>query len=156
MQENTETVPGNALADPGSQALVGSEHAHIGQAWWFALPMVQNQSSKPLELIDAKVLDLPKGLKVREYKAFNSRETDGVGLIFSDGDSQFPVAQYTDYSKRHIQLNPKEDNSYYYSVKVLVTGKISGEASQCRFTYEQDGSRYRQDIPCRFTLSLEK
>ncbi|MEU6978659.1 MULTISPECIES: hypothetical protein [unclassified Streptomyces] len=79
-----------------------------------------------------------------------------MALIFPDGDSQFPSATYTDYSKGPIKLDPGKENRIYHSVKVTVTGPISGEASACRFTYKQGADRFTQDLPCRFTLSLEK
>ncbi|MFC8505116.1 hypothetical protein ACFU3J_00350 [Streptomyces sp. NPDC057411] len=117
---------------------------------------MRNESDSPVELIDARVLDLPKGLKVNRYAAFDSEETRGVALIFPDGDPQFPAATYKDYSKQPIKLDPGKENYIYHSVKVTVTGPVSGEASTCRFTYTQGSDRFTQDLPCRFTLSLEK
>lgn len=144
------------MIGPGDDSIVGSEHAAIGQSWWFALPLVQNRSNSPVELTGVQVLDLPRGLKVSQYAAFSSEETNGVALIFPDGDSQFPVAKYKDYSKRPVKLAPGNENDIYYSVKVSVNGRVSGEASLCRFAYSQGSDRYTQDLPCRFALKLEK
>lgn len=152
----TEAIKGNALRDPSPGGVAGNDHAKVGQAWWAALPLTQNVSSKPLELLDAQVLDLPKGLKISRYAAFNSEETNGVGLLFPDGSSDFPVSKYKDYSKSPIKLDPQKDGYFYYSVRLIVTGEVSGESSVCRYTYRQDGVKYMQDLPCRFTLKLEQ
>ncbi|GAA2787945.1 hypothetical protein GCM10019017_36660 [Streptomyces showdoensis] len=85
---------GDALTGPGDSAIVGSEHAKIGQYWWFALPMVQNQSDSPVKLTGVQVLDPPKGLQVIGYTAFSSAETRGVVLISPDGDPAFPTSTY--------------------------------------------------------------
>ncbi|MER8047158.1 hypothetical protein [Streptomyces sp. NPDC094032] len=135
--------------------MAGNDHAKIGQAWWAALPLTQNVSSKPLEMLDAQVLDLPKGLKISRYAVFNSEETNGIGLLFSDGSPDFPVSKYKDYSDGPVTLAPKKDSFFYYSVRLVVTGEVSGESSRCRYTYRQEGVKYRQDLPCRFTLKLE-
>ncbi|MFG3347850.1 hypothetical protein ACGF1Z_22605 [Streptomyces sp. NPDC048018] len=127
----------------------------MGQAFWVALPLTQNTTSKPIELVGVKVLDVPAGLEVTRYAAFSSEETDGIKLLFPDGSQEFPTWKFKDYSKSPIKLAPKEFSYFYYSARVVVTGEVEGEASRCRYAYRQGGVNYTQDLPCRFSITLE-
>ncbi|MER8042014.1 hypothetical protein [Streptomyces sp. NPDC094032] len=145
---------GNAL-DGGSGG-AGYAHARVGQAWWVALPMVQNRSGAAVEVVGVEVLDLPRGLSVQRYAAFDSAETRGVPLLFRDGDPGFTADAYKDYAKRPLRLEPGRPNSVYAAVKVVVTGEVAGDPSECRFTYDRGADRFTQVLPCGFTLRLEK
>ncbi|MFF9841227.1 hypothetical protein [Streptomyces sp. NPDC013740] len=146
---------GNALTG-GMSGLPSSEHAKVGQSWWFGLGTLRNRWDSPVELTDVRVLDLPEGLAVGRYAAFDSKETGGLLLVYQDGDPAFPTSTYKDHAKQPVELPPGEDSSLFYAVKTTVTGPLSGESSRCRYTYTQGSETFTQDLPCRFTLSLEK
>ncbi|MEU3344874.1 hypothetical protein ABZ723_07695 [Streptomyces sp. NPDC006700] len=71
LREAGQAVPGNALATDGVQSsgTVGTEHARVGEIWYFALPVPNNTSSTPIAITKVSVLHIPAGIKVLGYGA---------------------------------------------------------------------------------------
>jgi hypothetical protein len=140
-----------------SNGTVGTDHVRVGEEWWVAFPPVVNTSKQRLEVTGVKLLDVPKGLKVTEYRAVDSAESEGVSLISRQGDPDMPdITRLKDHSGRPIEVNSGTDSDIYFVARLKVTGPISKNANGCQFEYEQDSKKYAQTLQCDTALRLER
>lgn len=152
--DGSRPLEGNALE--GASGGAGYEHARVGEAWWVALPLVQNRSGAAVEVVDVQVLDMPRGLRAERYGTFDAAKIGGVALMARDGDPDVPTGTHDAYAKRPVRMEPGVTSTVYPAVKVVVTGEVSGDPSECRFTYRRGADRFTQVLPCGFTLRVEK
>ncbi|OKK06529.1 hypothetical protein AMK26_11020 [Streptomyces sp. CB03234] len=140
-----------------AQGTVGYDHARVGEEWWFALPLPYNQSSRPLRITKVELIDVPAGLEVAGYPAFDLDDTDGVPLLAKEGVPHMPrFSRLVDHSAAGVVVEPNSFSGYYYAAHLKITGPIREKGQGCRFQYEQDGEKYEQIVGCAFALRLEK
>ncbi|MGW7244558.1 hypothetical protein [Streptomyces sp. NPDC054804] len=141
-----------------STGRVGTEHAQLGEVFWAALPLPHNTSKDPVAINKARFTQIPKGLKIGEYRIFNANQSDGVYLLAYTGGKYGTKdpASFTNYAGKPIRLKGKQDSDYYYAAKVMVTGPVHTDLGGCSFWYEQNSRKYKQVLPCQVTIRIGK
>ncbi|MFF7216338.1 hypothetical protein ACFZAU_38380 [Streptomyces sp. NPDC008238] len=125
--------------------------------WWAALPPPTNVSDQDLEVTGAKVLRVPKGMKVLRYAAYSAKDTDGIVMLGIEGDAEDPhFERLHNHLHEPIKIKAKGDTDIYYVVRVQITGPIKGNLSGARFTYRQDGRTYEQTLRSDVALRVEQ
>ncbi|MFF4053465.1 hypothetical protein ACFYZ5_43350 [Streptomyces chartreusis] len=135
---------------------VGYEHAQIGAEYWAGLPLPWNTSGQDLEITKAEFSQVPKGLKVIEYRAVNGNETDG-NILFSSNDGKSGLADLLkarNYADHPVMVKAKSGSDIYYIARVKVTGPVHGALKDCRFWYRQDNKEYQQQVDCSTIIRL--
>ncbi|MFD5013774.1 hypothetical protein [Streptomyces chartreusis] len=148
---------GSAL-DGGMQSAgdVGYEHAKVGEEYWAGLPLAWNTSATDVEITKAEFSQVPKGLKVIEYRAVNGNETDG-NILFAraDGKGGMPdLLKARNYAEHPVKVKAKSGSDIYYVARVKVTGPIEGALKGCHFWYRQGSQQYQQQLECSTIVSL--
>lgn len=113
-----------------STGRVGTEHAQIGEVFWAALPLPHNTSKDPVAIDKARFTQIPKGLKVGEYRVFNTKQVGGIYLLAYTGGkygTKDPDT-FTNYAGKPVRLNSKQESDYYYAVGVR---PLDTEGARC-------------------------
>ncbi|MEW2117698.1 hypothetical protein AB0945_21405 [Streptomyces sp. NPDC005474] len=149
--------PGDALnGGLQSQGLVGSDQAKVGQDWWFALPVPVNKSSKELEITKVSLVEVPKGMKVIEYGAYDRADTEGLALLVLEGAPHMPrLDRLKNYINEPIKVAAHKESEIYYLAHLKITGQASQSARYCRFLYRQGGKQYAQTLDCEVKLQTK-
>ncbi|TLQ45343.1 hypothetical protein [Streptomyces marianii] len=114
-------------------------------------------SAREIEITKAEMLDVPSGIEVIEYGAYNLEDTQGLPLIAPEGDPFTPkFREFKDYSEEGFTVKAKAVSDVFYVAHLRVTGKIQRNASECRFEYRQGGVAYNQTLRCGLELRLKK
>ncbi|RST19139.1 hypothetical protein E2C00_20800 [Streptomyces sp. WAC05374] len=143
----------------GEQArgTAGYDHARVGEEWWFALPLPYNQSGRPLRITKVEMIDVPTGVEVVDYPAFDLDDTDGVPLLAKEGlPHTTRFSRLEDHSAAGVVVEPGSFSDAYYAAHLRITGPVRGEGRGCRFQYEQDGEKYEQIVGCAFDIKVAK
>lgn len=151
-----ETVEGRALDRTGTQSsgVVGNEHVKVGQTWWFALPLLRNTSAHPIEITDVSLVEVPKGIQVLEYRAYNRSDSEGLPLLVEQGDRFAPDFNgMKNYAKAPVRVAAGTESEIYYIAKIKITAPPSSSARYCRFSYRQNGQAYAQTLDCEVELT---
>lgn len=148
---------GSAL-DGGMQSAgdVGYDHAQVGAEYWAGLPLPWNTSGQDLEITRAEFSQIPKGLKIIEYRAVDSNDTDG-NILFSRADGKGGIPDLTkvrNYADHPVKVKAKAGSDIYYAARVKVTGPIHGTLKGCRFWYQQNDKEYQQLVDCSTIIRL--
>ncbi|MEV7814394.1 hypothetical protein AB0P05_27275 [Streptomyces flaveolus] len=141
-----------------STGRIGTEHAQIGEVFWAALPLPNNTSKEPVSIHKARFTEVPKGLKIGEYRVFNTKEVGGVYLLAYSGGKYGTKdpEKLTNYAGKSIRVKGKQESDYYYAAKVTVIGPVHRDLGGCTFWYRQSGQEYKQTLPCQTTIRLGK
>lgn len=114
-------------------------------------------SDRDITITDAKVLDVPEGIKVLGYGAYNLEDTQGLPLLAVEGYSYTPqFRKFKDYSEGGFTVKAKTVSDVFYTAHLRVTGKIQKNVKQCRFAYRQGEAAYSQTLKCGLELRLKK
>ncbi|MEU3513960.1 hypothetical protein ABZ770_01400 [Streptomyces sp. NPDC006654] len=145
---------GAALAGAGEGSnLVGYEHTQAGKEYWVAMPQMENTSGKPLTVLNGKIAHVPAGLRITAYR------------VVSDGAGAHPIGVtpvgVTDDSVSapkgsSIRIPAHTLSHLHYEARIKVTGTVHGDLTDCRYTYRQDSTTYREDIGCDTRIRLGK
>jgi hypothetical protein len=144
-------LKGRALATDGTQSsgVVGNHHVRVGEIWYFALPVPDNVSSRPIEITDVAVERVPRGVKVLGYSAYHMDDTEGLPLLSKEGDPVAPdFDSLKDYAKAPLKVAARTSSDVYYQVKVQITAPPEKNLRYCRFAYRQGGLHYVQTLDC--------
>ncbi|MFD8308392.1 hypothetical protein ACFV29_39585 [Streptomyces sp. NPDC059690] len=111
------------------------EHAQLGEVFWAALPLPHNTSKDPLAIKKARFTEIPKGLKIGEYRIFNANEVGGIYLLAYDGGKygMKDPEKFTNYAGKPARLKAKQESDYYYAAKATVTGPVHKNPGGCSF-----------------------
>ncbi|MCS0638939.1 hypothetical protein NX801_25480 [Streptomyces sp. LP05-1] len=140
-----------------SQGLSGVERAHVGEEWWFALPVPVNTSSKDIRVTGVRVVEVPDGLQVAGYGAFKLKDTQGLYLLSREGEEETPkFDRLKDYFNQPVTVRAKNSSDIYYLVRLKVKGRVTGNVKGCRFEYEQGSRRYTQTLRCEAEIRLAR
>jgi len=141
-----------------STGRVGIEHAQLGEVFWAALPLPNNTSKDSVAINKARFTEIPKGLKVGEYRIFNATEAGGIYLLAYTGGKYGTKdpEKLTNYAGKPIQLKANQESDYYFAAKVTVTGPIHKDLGGCSFWYKQNGKEYKQNLSCQTTIRIGK
>ncbi|MFE7277254.1 hypothetical protein [Streptomyces sp. NPDC057623] len=135
---------------------VGYEHAQIGEEYWAGLPLTWNTTAEDVEITKAEFSEVPKGLKVIEYRALNGNQTDG-NILFArtDGKGGMPdLFKARNYAGHPVKVKAKSGSDIYYVARVKVTGPPQGALKGCRFWYRQGSQQYQQQLDCSTIVRL--
>ncbi|MEU9578440.1 hypothetical protein [Streptomyces chilikensis] len=152
-----EAGAGRALDAEGVQSsgVVGSDHAEVGETWWFALPVPHNTSSEPIEITDVSLLHVPAGVKVLEYGAYDLDDTEGLPLLAREGEAETPdFARLENHADEPVKVAAGERSDIFYTVKLKVVAPPRGNARRCRFDYRQNGRSSSQELDCEVSLRV--
>ncbi|MFE6932936.1 hypothetical protein ACFVDT_13055 [Streptomyces sp. NPDC057699] len=153
-----EARVGNALSGDGTQSsgVVGTDHAKVGQIWWFAFPVVHNTSDNPISITGVSLRRVPKGIEVLKYGAYDRNDTEGLPLLALEGDSAGPnFAKLKDYARRSVVVAGGTESDIFYVVKLRILAPPVQSARYCRFSYKQGGQTYTQEIDCEVHLKTD-
>ncbi|MEU4111780.1 hypothetical protein [Streptomyces sp. NPDC027717] len=141
---------GTALAYDTLGGEVEDPHIQVGKEYWVALPRAENTSDRPLTLLKGEITDVPKGLKVTEYRAFSHEETEGhpLGPSPVEGSPGIPALTATHDHTGPSQIKARTSGDIFWAARIRVTGKITGALSGCRYFYQQGNVKYQQDLYC--------
>ncbi|MCP3822186.1 hypothetical protein NLX86_30080 [Streptomyces sp. A3M-1-3] len=157
--EGGQAAPAKGQALAGGQqsnGVVGSEHAKVGQTWWFALPVPYNTSSSPIEITNVELVDVPKGITVLDYGAYSSEDTEGVALLVVEGDKYTPrFHKLKNHAADGVVVPAGKESDIYYLAKMKIIDPPKGAARYCRFDYRQAGKEYTQTLDCEVELTTE-
>ncbi|MCK8677448.1 MULTISPECIES: hypothetical protein [Streptomyces] len=144
--------------DGGNQSngTVGYSFAEKGDAFWFALPLPSNASGKDLRVVGAEISDLPEGLEVVRYGAFDLNDTEGIPLLLRDGDPGNPEFDQMKDHSQGFTVKARKLSDYVYMAKLKITGKVQKNGTSCRYRYRQGGETYTQSLRCSFSIRLKK
>jgi hypothetical protein len=131
---------------------VGTEHAKVGETWWFALPVPTNTTSQPIEITDVAVLDVPHGIKVLKYGAYSKVDTEGIPLLVREGGDAPDFSRLTNHIGKPVRVAPRAESDVFYLAKLKITSPPQGSTRQCRFDYRQGGQAYTQTLDCEVEL----
>ncbi|MGW0607505.1 hypothetical protein [Streptomyces sp. NPDC002640] len=146
---------GTALSTEGIQSsgVVGSNHAKVGETWWFALPAPENTSSEPVEITDVSVLHVPAGIDILEYGAYDINDTEGLPLLAREGEAHGPeFARLENHIDDPVSVAAGAQSDIFYVAKMKIVAPPKGNARQCRFTYRQDEKQFTQTLNCELSL----
>lgn len=146
---------GTALSTESIQSsgVVGNDHARIGETWWFALPVPENISSKPIQITEVSVLHVPAGIEILEYGAFDVDDTEGLPLLAREGEEHMPdFAQLKNHIDDPVEVGADTQSDIFYTAKMKIVSPPEGNARQCRFTYRQDDEQFTQTLDCEVSL----
>ncbi|MDX3641976.1 hypothetical protein [Streptomyces sp. MB09-02B] len=133
---------------------VGSENVKVGDTWWFALPVPTNKSAKPIEITGVSIVEIPRGMKVLKYGAYNLEDTEGLALLTKEGSNLTPKFEtLRDYSTETVEVAPRTSSDIYYLARLKITSLPSESARYCRFDYRQDGREFTQTLDCEVELT---
>jgi hypothetical protein len=156
-QEAGKAKSGNALATDGAQSsgIVGNEHAHVGETWYFALPVPYNTSSKPIEITNVAVQHIPLGVKVLEYGAYDLSDTEGLPVLAKEDGPYTPeFAKLKNYATSPVKVPAGKESTIFYLAKMKITAPPKETARKCRFDYRQGGQAYIQTLDCELELKV--
>ncbi|MFJ4514523.1 hypothetical protein [Streptomyces sp. NPDC088816] len=156
-REAGQAVPGNALATDGVQSsgTVGTEHARVGEIWYFALPVPNNTSSTPIAITKVSVLHIPAGTKVLGYGAYDLNDTEGLPLPAKEGETYTPdFAQLKNYATKPLKVPAGKGSDIFHLAKMRITAPPKETVRECRFEYEQGGRTYVQTLDCELELKV--
>ena len=135
---------------------IGTEHAQVGEVFWAALPLPRNATKDPLAIEKARFTKIPKGLKVGEYRVFDTDEVGGIYFLAYAGGKY--GTKDPDTLKNHagepIRLKSDQESDYYYAAKVTVTGPVHHDLGGCSYWYKQNNRQYRQSLHCQTTIRV--
>ncbi|MFF8730491.1 hypothetical protein ACF073_29030 [Streptomyces sp. NPDC015171] len=139
-----------------STGRVGTEHAQVGEVFWAALPLPNNTSGDSVEIEKARFTEIPEGLKVGEYRVFDTEEVGGIYLLAYSGGKYGTKdpEKLTNYAGNSIHLKGRQESDYYFAAKITVTGPVHGDLGGCSFLYNQQGREYKQKLPCQTAIRL--
>jgi hypothetical protein len=149
---------GTALSGGNHSAgTAGYPQASVGEEFWFAMPLPTNMSDRDIKITKAEVLDVPQGIEVIGYGAYNLEDTQGLPLIVPEGYPYTPkYREFKDYSKEGFTVKSKKVSDVFYVAHLRVTGKIQRDVSECKFEYRQGEVVYTQTLRCGLELRLKK
>jgi hypothetical protein len=154
-----EVAQGRAL-DGGMQSTgrIGTDHAQLGEVFWAALPLPRNASKDPVVIEKARFTQIPKGLKVGEYRVFSANEVGGIYFLAYTGGKYGTKdpEKFKNYAGQPIHLKGKQESDYYYAAKVTVTGPVHDDLGNCSFWYEQNNKKYKQKLHCQTSIRIGK
>jgi hypothetical protein len=135
---------------------VGYEHARVGDEYWAALPLTWNVSDEDVRITRAEFGHVPEGLKVLEYRAVSVEATEAHVLFAAvDGRGGMDdLSKVRDYAGQGVKVEAKSGADHYYIARVKVTGPVDEALKDCRYWYDQDGARYRQQLDCSTIIRL--
>ncbi|MFF2534958.1 hypothetical protein [Streptomyces cyaneofuscatus] len=154
-----EARTGKALASDGTQSsgTVGTEHAKIGQVWYFALPVPSNTSSRPIEITDVALKRIPAGIEVLGYGAYHLEDTGGLPLLTKEGGPHTPdFVKLKNYALKPVKVEAEKSSDIFYLAKLKITASPKETARWCRFDYRQAGQAYSQTMDCEVELTVPK
>ncbi|KOV99088.1 hypothetical protein ADK65_19275 [Streptomyces sp. NRRL B-1140] len=131
---------------------MGTEHAKVGETWWFALPVPANTTSHPIEITDVAVIHVPHGIKVLKYGAYSKVDTEGVPLLVREGGDAPDFARLTNHIDKPVKVAPGAESDIFYLAKLKITSPPRGSARECRFDYRQGDQDYTQTLDCEVEL----
>ncbi|WP_326705650.1 hypothetical protein [Streptomyces cyaneofuscatus] len=155
-----EARTGTALASDGLQSsgTVGTENAKIGEVWYFALPVPDNTSSRPIEITDVALQRVPAGIEVLGYGAYHLEDTGGLPLLArDDGGPHTPdFGKLKNYALGPVRVEAGESSDIFYLAELKITAPPKETARWCRFDYRQDGRAYSQTMDCEVELTVAR
>ncbi|GLF95166.1 hypothetical protein [Streptomyces yaizuensis] len=152
-------MPGQALGREGGQSsgVVGNENARVGEVWYFALPVPHNSSSKPIDITSVEVKDIPNGLKLISYSAYDLDDTQGLPMLAKEGGAHTPAfAKLKNYANEPVTVAAGKESDIFYLAKLKITAPPEESARWCRFDYRQGGVKYTQTLDCEVELTVPK
>ncbi|MCK8680175.1 hypothetical protein [Streptomyces lichenis] len=141
----------------GAGGTAAYAHAEVGEEYWVALPPADNVSDEPVTLLAGEFTDVPRGLRLVEYRALSHRDTDGHPLGVS------PVGHGTGlpdpiplraHSARPSPIAPHREGEVFWAARFQVVGRITGDLSGCRYRYRHGGVEYEQTLSCTTRIRL--
>lgn len=134
---------------------MGNEHTHVGEIWYFALPVPHNTSAKPIEITEVAVEHVPSGIEVLEYGAYDLDDTEGLPVLAKEGGPYTPeFAKLKDHSEKPVEVPAGQESTIFYLAKMKITAPPKETARQCRFEYRQGGRTYTQTLDCELELKV--
>ncbi|MER6191674.1 hypothetical protein [Streptomyces cyaneofuscatus] len=152
-----EARTGRALASDGMQSsgTVGTENAKIGEVWYFALPVPDNTSSRPIEITDVALKRIPAGIEVLGYGAYHLEDTGGLPLLADDQGPHTPdFGKLKNYALKPVKVEAGESSDIFYLAELKITAPPKETARWCRFDYRQAGRAYSQTMDCEVALTV--
>lgn len=143
--------PAVGMAAPGAALL----KANIGHTVGYAFPEMRNTSSQSLRVESFKLLNVPAGVRVIDYKLLSLRETDGLLLMSWPVDplGKDGYENYKDYTQDHPVIPPHGASAYYAVVYLKLIHGTSLFASGCEVTYRAGDRLLHQTGPCQFRFA---
>lgn len=141
-----------------STGRIGTEHAQVGEVFWAALPLPRNTTKDPVAIDKARFTKIPKGLKVSEYRIFDTNEVGGIYFLAYSGGKYGTKdpEKFRNYAGKPIRLKGKKESDYYVAAKVTVTGPVHEDLGGCVFWYKQNTKKYKQNLHCQTTIRIGK
>jgi hypothetical protein len=152
---SAQASTGTALSTQGMQSsgVVGSDHAKVGETWWFALPVPENTSREPVEITDVSVLHVPAGIEILEYGAYDIDDTEGLPLLAREGEAHGPdFARLENHIDDPVSVAAGTQSDIFYVAKMAIVAPPKESTRQCRFTYRQGGKQFTQTLDCEVSL----
>ncbi|WP_030788516.1 hypothetical protein [Streptomyces sp. NRRL S-920] len=151
--------PGTALAADGAQSsgVVGNKHAHVGDVWYFALPVPNNTSANPIEITEVSVQHIPSGVKVLSYGAYDLEDTEGLPILTKKNGPHTPdFEKLKNYAAEPVKVAARAESDIFYLAEMRITAPPKDSARKCRFAYNQGGQAYTQALDCEVELKVGK
>ncbi|MFE9249736.1 hypothetical protein [Streptomyces sp. NPDC007088] len=154
--DTSSRQPGHALAlEETADGTVSNNYAHKGQVWLLGFPPMGNASKSPITITGAHVSQVPDGLHLLGYVAFDERESKGRALLAYEGDpDDVDYRKLKNYAENPYKIPPRKNSRIYYMARVQVVGKIKGHVGECSIYYQRNGVRYEQKAGCDIVLRL--
>ncbi|MFF4867789.1 hypothetical protein ACWDUX_06415 [Streptomyces sp. NPDC003444] len=139
-----------------SSGTIGHDSLEVGQQWNLALPLMRNISPEKIRVKSAQVDNVPEGIEVIGYGAYNRNDTEGMALISRTGSPGMPdFDKLKNHFGEQIGIDPNTESDIYYVVKVKITGRITENLAGATFTYDSGEHTYKQSLPFEAALRLE-
>ncbi|MEU7579390.1 hypothetical protein AB0B50_17500 [Streptomyces sp. NPDC041068] len=134
---------------------MGSEHARVGEVWYFALPVPRNTSTEPIEITEVSVEHVPAGLKTLGYGAYDLEDTEGLPLLAKKNGPHMPdFGKLKNHATKPVKVAAGTESDIFYLAEVRITAPPKDTARQCRFAYRQGGRSYTQTLDCEVELKV--
>ncbi|MFB9390557.1 hypothetical protein ACFPM3_27155 [Streptomyces coeruleoprunus] len=132
----------------GGSGTLGYHQAEIGRSYWYAIPLSSNRSDEEVHITKAEILDVPAGIEVVEYRAFEIEENGAKPMFFMDGESGIRAVA------GGVTVPAGDWSRRFYAARLQVTGKIRDDVVRCRYEYEKGGRTYTQLLGCNLDLKV--
>jgi hypothetical protein len=138
---------GAALRDSAAGGQFGLNGVHVGDVVWLALPVLDNATDQPVQLLAMKLADVPTSVKVLGYRAENAPTRGGIIMGYRAGDSvAYDPMRAPNVPTSSIVVPPNGRSEDYVMVKLQLLRPVRVDLRQVDVTYRWQGHDYAQTL----------
>lgn len=151
----------NDLQEAGPQAVgrIWMTKVHRGDDILLALPLFENGSSDPLSIKSVRVLHVPRGIEVIDYRTLSIEQTDGVLLTWNrrtpvDGDPDWLSESRPGVPA--IEVPPRSTGDDYVLVHIQVRAQPTDDMTGVEVVYRRNGHDHTQRLRGQWGIELQR